>query len=61
MGFFEVGDEIGGVIGVLFEILSGGSDEGLILLFLRKGKMVEMLCVLLLWGFGNEEDDGLVW
>lgn len=29
LGFLEVGDERGGVTGALFEIRSGGSDEGM--------------------------------
>lgn len=61
LGFLEFGDETGGVTGALFEILSGGRDEG-IPPFLRKGKIVEMLCVSPpREGLGNEEDDGLTW
>ena len=58
LGCLLVGEETGGVTGALFEILRGGSDEG-IPPFLRKGKIVEMLSPR--EGLGNEEDDGLTW
>lgn len=59
LGFLDVGDEIGGVTGALFEILSGGSDEGRP--FLRNGKIVETLFGSPREGLGKEEDDGLTW
>lgn len=61
LGFLEVGDEIGGVTGALFDILKGGRDILGNTLRTYGMKFDGLLFVSIRDGLGNEEEEGLTW
>ena len=61
LGFLEVGDEMGGVTGALFDILKGGRHM-LGNTARPYGKRFDaLLFASIRDGLGNEEEEGLTW
>lgn len=59
LGFVDVGDEIGGVTGALFDILKGAREGGKTLRIY--GKRFDALLGSKREGLGKEEEEGLTW